>query len=66
MTRHAARIGVGEVFDYANALHDLESLDPGAVTDAVVWRLKVLNPSKTDFHFGVEIAGFIERKKEPK
>ena len=34
--------------------------------DAVVWRLKVLNPSKTDFHFGVEIAGYIERKKEPK
>jgi len=39
--------GEGAVFDYSAALGNLESLEPGAMTDAVVWRIRVEGPSKT-------------------
>jgi len=55
--------GVGAQFDYSKALGDLESLDPEATTNAVVWRLKVSSPAKTDFHLGVDITGFVEEAK---
>ena len=56
--------GVGAQFDYSKALGDLEALEPEATTNAVVWRLKVSSPARTDFHFGVDITGFVEETKE--
>jgi hypothetical protein len=54
--------GEGAIFDYSNALQDLEALEPGGVTNSVVWRLRVKNPSKTDFHLGLEVTGFVQRE----
>jgi hypothetical protein len=56
------KTGVGATFDYSKALHDLDSLEPDAVTDAVLWRLKASSPVKTSFHVGVEITGFVAKK----
>jgi len=58
--------GVGATFDYANALGDLDSLAPDAVTNAVTWRLKAASPLKTDFYVAADITGFVEKKKEKK
>jgi hypothetical protein len=55
--------GQGAIFDYSKALQDLEALEPGAVTNPIVWRLQVKNPSKTDFHLGVEVTGFVEKER---
>ncbi len=54
--------GVGATFDYSKALHDLESLEPEAVTDAVLWRFKAVSPVKTSFYLGADITGFIAKK----
>jgi len=53
--------GVGAIFDYSDALGDLESLEPDAVTDAILWRLEAASPVKTDFYIGAEITGFVEQ-----
>lgn len=50
--------GVGAIFDYSKSLGDFEGLDPGAVTDAIPWRLQAASPVKTNFHLGVEITGY--------
>ncbi|HET9225544.1 MAG TPA: sialidase family protein [Thermoanaerobaculia bacterium] len=34
--------GVGAVFDYSQAFGDFDVLEPGAVTDPVVWRFKIV------------------------
>lgn len=39
--------GAGAVFDYSNALGDFEALEPGMVTNAIVWKLKLIDPLKT-------------------
>ena len=57
-----AGTGVGAVFDYSHALCDLDRLDPGAVTSAVVWRLRAASPVTTDFYIGAEITGFIAKE----
>jgi hypothetical protein len=57
------KTGVGATFDYSKALHDLESLEPEAVTDAVLWRFKAVSPVKTSFHVGADITGFVAKKK---
>jgi hypothetical protein len=57
--------GVGATFDYAHALGDLDRLDPGAVTSAVVWRLRAASPVKTDFHLGAEITGWVAKEVSP-
>ncbi len=49
--------GVGAVFDYSATLGDLSALEPGAVTNAIPWRLQVASGVKTNFHLGVEITG---------
>ena len=56
------KTGVGATFDYSKALHDLESLEPEAVTDAVLWRFKAASAVKTSFHFGADITGFIAKE----
>ncbi|MGH3428920.1 MAG: sialidase family protein [Terriglobales bacterium] len=56
--------GVGAVFDYSKALGDLQSLSPGAVTDALPWRLRTTSPVKTQIHLGVEITGFTSEGRQ--
>ncbi len=51
--------GIGAIFDYSHALGDLDSLDPGAMTNAVPWKLEAASPVKTNFHLGVTITGFV-------
>ena len=54
--------GLGATFDYSKALHDLDALEPDAVTDAIFWRLKAASPVKTSFHIGAEVTGFVAKK----
>jgi hypothetical protein len=42
-----AKSGDGASFDYTTALGDLPMLPPSAVTNAVVWRIRVADPLKT-------------------
>ncbi len=56
------KTGVGATFDYSKALHDLESLEPEAVTDAILWRFKAASAVKTSFHVGAEITGFVAKE----
>ncbi len=49
--------GIGAVFDYSTTLGDLPALEPGAVTNAISWRLQAASAVKTNFHLGVEITG---------
>jgi hypothetical protein len=56
------KTGVGAAFDYSKALHDLESLEPEAVTDAILWRFKAASAVKTSFHFGAEITGYVAKE----
>jgi hypothetical protein len=58
--------GVGATFDYSKACGGLETLEPEAVTDAVVWRLQAESPVKTDFYLGTEIQGSVAKKEERK
>jgi len=55
--------GVGATYDYSKALGGLDALEPGAVTDALVWRLKAQSAMKTDFYLGTEITGFVTKKE---
>jgi hypothetical protein len=57
------KTGVGAVFDYSDAVRGSDALEPDAVTDAVLWRLKTSSPSATDFHLGLEVTGSVEEKK---
>ena len=57
--------GEGAVFE-AGTGDAAQPLEPGAITDPILWRLKVLNPSKTDFHVGAEVSGFAAKKEEKK
>jgi hypothetical protein len=56
------KTGVGATFDYSKALHDLGSLEPEAVTDAILWRFKAASAVKTSFHVGADITGFVAKK----
>ncbi len=57
--------GVGAIFDYSHALGDLDRLDPGAVTSAVVWRLRAASAVETDFYIGAEITGLVAKEASP-
>ena len=56
--------GIGATFDYTKALGGLEVLEPGAVTDAIVWKMQAESPVKTDFYIGAEVTGFVAATKE--
>jgi hypothetical protein len=58
--------GAGAVFDYAAALRDFEMLDPGAVTEAVAWKLKFANRLVTDFFIEAEATGCVMKVEESK
>lgn len=46
--------GPGAAFDYTSALGDSHVLEPGALTDAVVWRLRISAPERIpDMHLTV-------------
>ena len=52
--------GDGAVFDYTPALRDLEALEPGAISGAIVWRMKVVDPLRSpNIQFAVN--GAIEK-----
>lgn len=50
----------------AAALRDFEALEPGAVTEAVEWKLKFAERLVTDFFIGAEVTGFLMKAAEPK
>lgn len=52
--------GAGAVFDYSQALGDFDRLEPGAVTAAVVWRLRTIDPLRTPDLY-LEIWGNVEK-----
>jgi len=58
------KAGVGAVFDYSHSLGTEDVLEPGEVSDAIVWKVRVEEPAKTMVHFGVEITGFMAVAKE--
>jgi hypothetical protein len=52
--------GAGAVFDYSKTLGDFDRLEPGEVTSAIVWRLRMVDPLRTpDLH--LEIWGSVEK-----
>ncbi len=53
--------GPGAEFDMSRALGDLEALSPGAVTEAVLVKVKFSNPLMTNLLLDLEAFGFIER-----
>jgi hypothetical protein len=52
--------GVGAVF---SALRDFESLEPGAISEALKWKLKSSKPASTRLYIEVEVTGFVLEKK---
>jgi hypothetical protein len=55
---------VGAVFDYTSALRDFNSLEPGALTEAMPWRLKFDNLKAATFPIEVEVIGFVSKRKD--
>lgn len=52
--------GEGAVFDYSQAFGDLGALEPGAVTEPVVWRFQLVGAGARTPDMHVEITGGIE------
>lgn len=52
--------GEGAVFDYSQALGDFDHLEPGEVTSAVVWRLRMVDLARTPY-LHLEIWGNVEK-----
>jgi len=55
----------GARMDYAAALRDLPALLPGAVTEAIVWRVKPASMRHTDIMIVAEITGSLAMKAKP-
>jgi hypothetical protein len=51
--------GVGAVFEYTGALADLGVLEPGGLSEAVLWKLKYPGYGKTP-SFNVEVIGYTD------
>lgn len=49
--------GVGAVFDYSQAIGDFGALEPGAVTEPVVWRFQLVGAGARTPDMHVEITG---------
>lgn len=54
--------GVGAIFDYSSALGDFESLEPGGLTEAVLWKLNIGAPGQNLHFIEAEVTGFVSRK----
>jgi hypothetical protein len=52
------RDGAGAIFDYAGALRDLTCLAPGAVSEAVVWRVRPAVLRNTNVTFEADVKGY--------
>lgn len=50
--------GAGAIFDYAGALRDLTGLAPGAVSEAVVWRVRPALLRNTNVTFEADVKGY--------
>ena len=55
--------GVGATFDYNQAMRDLDSLEPGGLTEAVPWRLQFDVLKAATFPIEVEATGFVSQQK---
>jgi len=55
--------GVGAMFDYTFALRDFDSLEPGALTEAMPWRLKFDKLKAATFPIEVEVTGSVSQRK---
>jgi hypothetical protein len=53
--------GVGAIIDYSHALGDFESLEPGALTEAVPWKVRFTLPALTQFYFEADITGLTSK-----
>jgi hypothetical protein len=51
----------GATFDYTPALRDLDALAPGAVTEAIIWRVKPASMRHTDLMIHVEVRGAVKK-----
>jgi hypothetical protein len=51
------KAGNGAEFDYSHALGDFSCLDPGAVSEEIVCRIKLADPSKTYLLMGFTVSG---------
>jgi len=49
--------GAGAVFDYSQALGTLDTLEPGARSEAIVWRVRMR--VTTQPYFGVRVRGYV-------
>ena len=54
---------IGAVFDYTPALCDLDTFEPGAITDAVPWRLKLSDPLLLP-PITISVYGCLEKEQE--
>jgi hypothetical protein len=54
----------GAVFNYSNTLGDFLCLEPGAVSGAITWRIKVPNPASAFVSFDVVITAIEGSNKE--
>jgi hypothetical protein len=54
------KAGDGAVFDYSNALGNLDALEPGALTGAIVWEMKLINPMRSP-NIHINVTGTIEK-----
>jgi hypothetical protein len=55
--------GVGAVFDYSSALRDFNALEPGALTEPVIWKFKFTDRPVTSFYIEAEVTGLVLRKR---
>jgi len=55
------RNGSGAVFDYSHALGDFEALDPGAMTSAIVWKIKLRSFAARPY-LGVAVTGYLPQQ----
>lgn len=63
LNAHNGKQGAGAVFDFSKQLGDFESLVPGAVTGALTWRVKIVDPFTNHLHdLNMSASGYIENK----
>jgi|GEM_PF-696393 len=55
--------GVDAEFDYSSSLRDFESLEPGAVSEAIRWKIMCPMPTLTSFYIEIEVTGFVYQKE---
>jgi hypothetical protein len=54
----------GALFDYSKSLGDFSCLDPGAVTNAIIWKIRITDPEKSFVSLSFSVSG-VEAKSRP-